>query len=409
MFNGDSIKMQLWYNEVLIINKPGNDNQYYVFSIGVTGTSGDYGLYYSIVDMSLDSGNGAVVQKNIQLLNFKCTDGLIAVKHGNGRDWWIFAKRWDFVNNTFYRFLITPFGISNSFQQNIGNSTDNGFTRMQFSHRGDKLLVYTYTGLMELCDFDRCTGLISNPQIVYTESIPPPWRGFWTSAFSPNDSILYMCSILLQPGDSSRLYQFDLTSADISNSVDTLWETSDDIQMGQMKVAPDNKIYLSSNFYGGYPYGDTAYYTTNMNLSVINDPNVLGGGCNLQPFSFYLGGKRCYFGLPNNPYYELGPDSGSICDTLNVGIENQTISQSVLHIFYHSGWKTAFINAEGLSTGKYALALFDISGKQIFLEEGNNHRSYFTKNMDCAKMANGLYIVSIITGSQNLTGRLLVY
>jgi len=53
MLNGDSIQIQLWYREAVIVNHPGNNNLYYVFTLGVTGGSG---FFYSLVDMSLDSG-----------------------------------------------------------------------------------------------------------------------------------------------------------------------------------------------------------------------------------------------------------------------------------------------------------------------------------------------------------------
>lgn len=59
-----------------------------------------------------------------------------------------------------------------------------------------------------------------------------------------------------------------------------------------------------------------AHYLGNENLGVINLPDSPGLACNFQPWSFYLGGKRTYWGLPNNPDYELGPVTGSICDTL---------------------------------------------------------------------------------------------
>ncbi len=90
MQNGDSIVMGLWYYELVVIDNPLNQNQYYVFSIGVTG---NYGIYYSLVDMSLNDGLGAVIQKNIQLQNFKQVDCLTAIKHGNGRDWWILFRK----------------------------------------------------------------------------------------------------------------------------------------------------------------------------------------------------------------------------------------------------------------------------------------------------------------------------
>ena len=56
--------------------------------------------------MSANGGLGEVIQKNVQLHNYKSADGLTAIKHGNGRDWWIINRRWNNINNTFYKYLI---------------------------------------------------------------------------------------------------------------------------------------------------------------------------------------------------------------------------------------------------------------------------------------------------------------
>jgi len=77
----------------LIIPHPGDSMKYYLFH----ETADDYGqtycsyyLYYSIVDMTLDNGNGAVISKNNVILNDSLIAGrLTACKHANGRDWWI--------------------------------------------------------------------------------------------------------------------------------------------------------------------------------------------------------------------------------------------------------------------------------------------------------------------------------
>jgi hypothetical protein len=250
--------------------------------------------------------------------------------------------------------------------------------------------------------------MLSNIQTIFQEDLQAPWKAFWGSCFSPNDSILYLSRVPQQSGDTSRLYQLDLTAANISSSIDTLWETADSIQLGQMKLAPDKKIYLSSNFYGVYPYADTAYRVGNMNLSVIEEPDILGNGCNLQPFSFYLGGKRTYFGLPNNPDYKLGPFIGSICDTLAVGVPTVIIPKGNFNVFYHTIWNTAFINASGLKNGQYQLSVFDVSGKNIFREEGNIMNHYLTKNMNCSGLSKGMYVITLITEAQKMTTRFIV-
>ncbi|MBK9423418.1 MAG: hypothetical protein IPN54_04670 [Bacteroidetes bacterium] len=47
---------------------------------------------YSIIDMKGDGGLGSVTQKNVQLLNFLMVDCILAIKHGNGRDWWLMVR-----------------------------------------------------------------------------------------------------------------------------------------------------------------------------------------------------------------------------------------------------------------------------------------------------------------------------
>ena len=109
-------------------------------------------------------------------------------------------------------------------------------------------------------------------------------------------------------------------------------------------------VFFWSCYYylGGVLYPDSVRNIYNENLSVINYPDSVGTGCNFQPFSFYLGGKRTYIGLPNNPNYDLAKDSGSICDTLTVGMQEIAIQNSTLIVFYHSAWQKAFINAQKL-------------------------------------------------------------
>ncbi|MBK7886914.1 MAG: hypothetical protein IPJ86_06280 [Bacteroidetes bacterium] len=96
--------------------------------------------------------------------------------------------------------------------------------------------------------------------------------------------------------------------------------------------APDDKIYISTfdeNYSWPYPDTSTAFTTINSNLSVINQPDSLGLACDFQPFSFYLGGARTCYGLPNNPDYELGAWVGSPCDTLSVGVDDIVPEQEV--------------------------------------------------------------------------------
>ena len=108
MENGDSIMGRGWYNELIIIPYPGSPTKFYLFSSGVTGT---IGMYYSVIDMSENSGLGKVTLKNVQLETYRAWDGIAAVKHANGRDWWLITKDWSTGsgsggNNLFHKYLV---------------------------------------------------------------------------------------------------------------------------------------------------------------------------------------------------------------------------------------------------------------------------------------------------------------
>ena len=413
MQNGDSIIGQGWYQEMIIFPDPILDSTYYLFSIGVTNSSLP-GLFYSKIEFSGAYPLGRIIQKNIQLQNFKMVDCLNAVKHGNGRDWWIIFRRIDgptSPNNDFYTYLITPNGIQNFSVQTIGVLNRTNLAHINFSPFGDKLVFSNLVDLVEIYNFNRCTGQLDNPIVINNDPGNTPYNYTWSSEFSPDASKLYVST----NQDTSYLFQNDLNAPNISASRDTLWSTNyPPNTCGVLKLAPDNKIYLSSVYYAPtvpyFPYADSMYNSYNMNLSVINQPDSLGVACDFQPYSFYLGGKRTYLGLPNNPNYDMPALAGSPCDTL-VGISepNPSIITPQLNIFYHPKWETVFINADKLTCTKGTMEIFDGQGKLVHQEDIQIVNGYYTRNFNMTGMAEGMYVVNLISSRQRLSGKLLKY
>jgi hypothetical protein len=411
MQNGDSIVGRAWYKELIIIPLPDSQNLFYVFSSGETSI---YGLYYSIINLNLNGGLGAVVQKNTQLLPYQGSDGIAAIKHGNGRDWWLFFRRWDIPNNSFYTYLITPNGIIPIPIQQLGSvATNAGFYRIEPSWDGTKLACVTAQGIIEVFDFDRCTGIISSPVIIDSEQPTGnsiPW--YWSCELSLDKSKLYVMSVLQGSiQDTSYLFQFDMNAPNINASRDTIHIFNTPTQPGAIELAPDGKMYISSAYeWGGfsYPYPDSVYNLYNMNLSVINYPDSLDPSCDFQPFSFYLGGKRTYYGLPNNPNYELEALVGSPCDTLSVEVFEAEIKVSAqLIVFFHGIWNTAFINAQNLKGKLYSLHIFDVLGNELFKENGNINSQYFSKDFQMQNFSNGMYIVCLQTEKESLVKKFI--
>jgi len=415
MQNGDSILGQGWYNEVLIIPATESDSTYYLFSIGVTNSS-LYGLFYSKITFDNFNVLGAVTQKNIQLQSFANVDCLNAIKHGNGRDWWVFFRRWQpgvpFLPTIkeFHSYLVSPNGISNYTIQNVGSGSYTNGGKLTFSASGDRLVLNTYAGLIEIYDFDRCTGIISNPINIFPETIGGVFNHFWGCEFSSNGQLLYVTI----SDQTSYLFQFDLNAPNIAASIDTLWTISNPGEaIGGLKRGPDGKIYESgpdtSPLAFSYPYSDSLYTMYNMNLGVINSPDSLGAACDFQPYSFYLGGKRTYWGLPNNPDYDLGPLLGSPCDTLvSLAPPLINIPNAELLVYYDIGWQTAFINGHNVQGTKVNLKVYDISGKIIFEENGKLNPPYYSKNLNCVGWAKGMYVVSLETETEMLTKKFVI-
>ncbi|MEO5570469.1 MAG: hypothetical protein ABIT08_17265 [Bacteroidia bacterium] len=94
----------------LIVPKPGNVAQYYVFSLEDIGTTNNI-LRFSLVDMTLSGGSGDVVssQKNIFVAD-SMTEKQVVVKHSNGIDYWLVTHKR--TSDEFQCYLITPAGIS---------------------------------------------------------------------------------------------------------------------------------------------------------------------------------------------------------------------------------------------------------------------------------------------------------
>jgi hypothetical protein len=399
MQNGDSIIADAYYDEMVIVPKPNSPHSFYLFHVD----DNNPGLYYSEINMNASGGLGAVILKNVQLQTFIPFPCVAVIKHGNGRDWWILFKQSGIQNpnNSYNEYLITPNGILGPYIYSLGTISTTDLGQFNFNHSGTKLAYTDLRSIIEIYDFDRCTGIISNAINISPQNLNPPALTF-SLEFSPNDSVLYVSTT----SDTSYIFQYDVTAANIATTKDTVASFITPIYYGGfIKMAPDNKIYWSCAWNNGsfnYPYDSSAFYPENMNLSVINNPNALGAACNFAPLSFYLGGKRTYYGLPNNPDYNMGAWVGSPCDTLSAISQEQGVRSSELKVFYHSGWQKAFVNAMGLKGKTYLLRMYDTLGNELFKETGTLNSEYFTKDLNCAAFSNGMYILSLQTEREKL-------
>ncbi len=412
MQNGDSLAGRGWYKEQVTIPYPASDSLYCILYGPVTGKGG---FFYSIIDISQDSGRGAVIQKNVQLQgsNFYANDGITAIKHGNGRDWWVIVRDWNGYNNKFYYYSVTPAGITLDHIQYIGDTVKSGFYRIEASDDGEKVACIANQGLISVFDFDRCGGWLSNEiNIEYqnpnTNLIP--W--YWDCELSPNKRYLYVSEAYSDFDTTNYLLRFDLQAPNIAASRDTLYAGEESAVAGLIELAPDGKIYWAcaynppNTFF--YPYPDSTHNYITDNLSVINYPD--GSFCDFQSFSFYLGGKRTYYGLPNNPNYGLGRLYGSPCDTLqwtNLTPSPSPLGEGKLYATYIAAWEKLFVNASGLQGKNVTVSIYDGRGRAIKNYELKIINGYATVDVDCTGWSDGLYVVHLKTEKEILTKKFI--
>ncbi len=404
MQNGDTLVGGLTFQEQVIVPWPDSSSLFYIFTAGIFTP---YGFWYSVVDMSQNGGMGAVAQKNVQLTNYQASDCVSAIKHGNGRDWWVFFKDYQTWNNNFHTYLITPNGIGTPFVQNIGFATNTNFIHSTFSKDGTKYLSVNYKGLIEVFDFDRCTGLFTNVTQIEQEQLPGSFPAYFGCEFSATGRYIYVSS---NNDVESSIVQFDLWAPNISASKDTIVYLTIPPTGGLLKRGPDDKIYFSCVYNDGinlYPYPESATSIYNLNLSVINSPDSAGSACGFSPFSFNLGGNETYWGLPNNPDYDLPALAGSPCDTL---VSQNELAEAVgsLHVYYHPAWEKAFINASNLKGKSGKLLVYDMQGRVVHSEPLRIQNGYYTRDLTMIGKADGVYLVVVETEQERLVKKVLI-
>ncbi|MFK8008304.1 MAG: gliding motility-associated C-terminal domain-containing protein [Saprospiraceae bacterium] len=371
----------------VIVPKPGSPNIYYVFTVDYTANSG--GIAYSEVDMNLDGGLGDVNGvKNVQLITPAC-EKITAVLHENKQDIWVIGHAWNSSN--YMAWLVSPDGVDNnpvistigSYVGSVGTSSFNSIGYLKASAEGDRIAAAHWYNLnrVEVFDFDNSTGQLSNAIILdgYTGS------GCYGIEFASLAPILYVS----ERSYEGFLYQYDLSSNDqttINNSRIPLFQldTISFSRWGGIQLGPDGKMYVSSR--------NSSY------LGVINNPNVLGLGCNYVNEGVYLDGKASWIGLPSfiqsyfvlanfsfdgfcpgNPTYFTLEVADTGLDSLKwdfgdpaSGVNNFSTENDPIHIFTDTGTfeVTLIVFGDGLSdtsTQEITLIIPDIElGPDLF-------------------------------------------
>ena len=350
--------------QTLIVPKPGSNSLYYI--ITADAQAGAMGINYSIVDMTLNGGMGDVSMLNVPMpvIGLGC-EKITAVRNNNGVDFWIIVHGTN--SNSFYSYSLTHNGISNPVISNVGvvvnnNSTDWEETigYLKASPNGHKLAAAfpNNIDIVQLYDFNNSTGLISNPiSIPFTTSDGP-----YGVSFSPDNLKLYVTTEV-----GGQLLQYDISSGVQSTIIASQYIVSSGVSDSRMalQLGPDGKLYIAEM--------NTSF------IDVINNPTVLGSGCNYVANAVNLGSGTCMLGLPNfiDAYNSFNSTSGvyTVTDTtISITCGNPGTA-SILTVTggtspYHYLWNTGATTISTIASiaGYYSVTITDAANDTgIFL------------------------------------------
>ena len=425
--HGDSSSTQ----SAIIVPKPASTTIFYIFTVdnGIDGVN--YGLNYSEVDMSLNGGLGAVTIKNTNLLPL-CSEKITAVlKNCLTEALWVvtFAPEdaSQQVFTTYHAFEISDLGVNTTaVKSTFNNQITEPRGYLKLSPDGTKVACANVKSGLFLYDFDADSGILTNETSLTINSNNRAAFSYGIE-FSPNSNLLYVHSSndffdAQNPSNgnnprnhTSTLSQFNLTENDIQNSQVNL--DSRQLYRGALQLGPDGKIYraLSATYQIGLPF-----------LGVIENPNVIGTGCNYKHNAISLSPSNSSQGLPPfiasffNTEIDIIKNGKSsinldICD----GDSYILVSDDISGASYK--W---FLDGIPLTETDFDLEVFQSGHYELFIDPNNgdcalegqafvnfvpNPEAYNYTLLQCDEdgIVDGLTVFNLIQANNEITGGVL--
>jgi gliding motility-associated-like protein len=277
------------FSPFVIVPKPGSSSLYYIITksdfYNYDDSTHFSGIFYSVVDMTLNGGLGDVVlgQKNRLLFQTKGEGPAMAViPASDGLSFWLIGS--DTADALFSLKIDSKGFQATPVRYKIGvNFSDNPSVYDLKINRQFNKLAFGDVGRINILDFNNTTGVISNliSWQQYTTN-----GGLLSTEFSPNGKVLYVSDFL-------SLVQYDIsktTGVAIQNSAVVLEDITPGTgeHNGILQLASNNKIYCNRGKF----------------LSGVNCPNKLGAACGFQPTAISLDKSSWeFYSLPPWVYY----------------------------------------------------------------------------------------------------------
>ena len=248
MLNSAFISQESVYSTaqgIVIVPFINDTTKYYVFTLSHSpggATSSDGKLLYSVVDMTLNGGLGAVILSQRAIpIDSGLIEAMTTVTTCDGV-WVIVAKR---STQNYQAYQVTASGVNlNPVISSVPYANKAvGIASIKVSPNKKKLCLTSSPqtgniGFASLNDFDVLTGTVTHNVVIEAGLSAGP-RGYYGCEFSPDSKKLYL--------SFRDVYQLDLSlpsNSDIVNSKATIY-TSNSFGVIGLQLGPDDNIYAS--------------------------------------------------------------------------------------------------------------------------------------------------------------------
>lgn len=369
----------------LIVPYPNNPGFYFIFTLQqqFSPPTTNYNFSYSLIDMSLNGGNGDVTIKN-SVLRSPISEKIAAVKHANGTDIWVTVHGYN--NDSLFSYLVTSSGITSSpVISKIGQPvySVNSLGYMKFSPDGSKIaFACRASNFVELFDFDNLTGIVSNEKYLI---LPPPTFsgtsdfGAYGLEFSSSGNFLYVTEMR-----HDSIFQFDITSNNVSiinNSRQSIGKSSS-IDLGGLQMAPNGKIYQAK--------------PGTLLIGVINNPELPGILSNFVDSGFVLTNGNCWYGFPN----------AIASDLLNVGITNTTVDENY-SVFPNPFEDEISIKMHNQGMKTVAINIKNVLGQTVFTQQANDFIMNQIHSINLSFLSKGIYFLEVNMDSTRIVKKIV--
>jgi hypothetical protein len=339
-----------------------------------------------------------------------------AVRHGNGRDWWIIAQMRRYAVPTTDSFVVFAFyndSLYLSHYQQVGVKFDGG-GELDISDDGSKVCVCNIDTFKVIeFDFDRCTGMLSNAHEVYNSHTSDyNERALLGLSYSKSGEFIYGAGhpeILISFSPIDTIYQFNPRATVDSLKCIVIWYDTnnvitDSIRPLSMELGDDGNIYVSYEKID--PQEQLGYYPILSYLGVIRNADQPYPNCYFDPYGIFLGTQCQANGnniLASVPNYNLGPMIGSPCDTLTTTSTGQWLSPiAQVRIFPNPA--SDIINISWPVQGGYTWVLKSLAGSS--LSTGSQQTGNAT--ISTAHLPESMYFLEVHSAKEHKVEKVLV-